>query len=58
MLPPIEVHNINNNGNHEERKDLQNFPLDINELENLIQLQLNDPFCSNIIKQLDKNNLI
>ena len=42
----------------EELKDLQNFPLDINKLENLIQLQLNDPFCKNIMKQLNKNKLI
>ena len=35
-----------------------NFPLDINKLENLIQLQMNDAFCSNVIKQLNKNNLI
>ena len=57
VLPPIEVHEVNAVNEEEELKDLQNFPLDINKLENLIQLELNDPFCENIIKQLNKNKL-
>ena len=36
----------------------QNLPQTVTELENLIQLQLEDPFCANIMKQLDKGNLI
>ena len=58
VLPPIEIHKVNNDNEEEELKDLQNFPLDINKLENHIQLQLNDPFCKNIMKQLNKNKLI
>ena len=37
---------------------MQNFPLDVNKLENFIQLQLDDPFCKNIIKQINKGNVI
>ena len=29
----------------------------MNKLENLIQLQIDDPFCKNIIKQLNKGNI-
>ena len=58
VLPPIEVQEVNDDKDEEELKDLQNFQLDINKLENLIQLQLNDPFCKNIMKQLSKNKLI
>ena len=41
-----------------EPKDNLNLPRSISKLENLIQLQLEDPFCDNIIKQLHKTNLI
>ena len=58
VLLPIGAHKINDDNDEEEVKDLQNVPLDINKLENLIQLQLNDPFCKNIMKQLNKNKLI
>ena len=58
VLPPIEVQEINETSSDNEPEDLQNFRLDINKLENLVQLQLNDPFYSNIIKQLNKGNLI
>ena len=30
----------------------------MNRLENLIQLQLDDPFCKNIVKQLNKGNIV
>ena len=30
----------------------------MNKLENLIQLQLDNPFCKNIIKQLNKGNIV
>ena len=57
VLPPIKVHAIN-----DEEKDtditMQNIPLDVNKLENLIQLQLDDPFCKNIVKQLNKCNIV
>ena len=44
--------------NTEEQNENQNLPQTVTALENLIQLQLEDPFCANIIKQLDKGNLI
>ena len=58
MLLPIEVHNIN-----DEETDVdtvtQNIPLDVKRLENLIKLQLDDPFCKkNIVKQLNKGNVV
>ena len=57
VLPPIEVHDIN-----DEEKDagiaMPNIPLDVNKLENLVQLQLDDPFCKNIVKQLNKGNIV
>ena len=34
VLPPIEIHEVNDDNEEEELKDLQNFPLDINKLEN------------------------
>ena len=40
------------------KKKIQNIPEDVYKLENLIQLQLDDPFCSNILKQLTKGNII
>ena len=57
VLSPIEVCDIN-----DEEKDAdvatQNIPLDVNRLENLIQLQLDDPFCKNTVKQLNKGNIV
>ena len=57
MLLPIEVCDIN-----DEEKDtyitMQNIPLNVNKLENIIQLQLDDPFCKNIRKQLNKGNIV
>ena len=37
---------------------MQNLLLNVNKLENLIQLQIDDPFCKNITKQLNKGNII
>ena len=55
ILPPIEVNVI---GDENDEQDITNVPVDVNKLENLIQLQLDDPFCSNILKQLTQGNLI
>ena len=37
---------------------IPNLLQSVSKLENLIQLQLEDPFCDNIIRQLNKGNLI
>ena len=52
ILPPIEVSEINEDPKGTSG-EMQNFPLDINKLENFIQLQLDDPFCKNITKQIE-----
>ena len=41
ILPPIEVNVI---GDENDEQDITNVPVDVNKLENLIQLQLDDPF--------------
>ena len=43
---------------NEASKEMQNLLLNVNKLENLIQLQIDDPFCKNITKQLNKGNII
>ena len=58
ILPPIEIQEIDEEDDDADQDEVPNLPMDINKLENLIQLQLNDTFCSNILKQLDKGNLI
>ena len=55
ILPTIEISAIEHEDNEQ---NITNVPVDVNKLENLIQLQLNDPFCSNILKQLTRGNLI
>ena len=57
ILPPIKVSEINED-TKETSEEVQNFPLDVKKLENFIQLQLEDPFCKNIIKQINKGNVI
>ena len=57
ILPPIEVSKINED-TKETSEEVQNFPLDVNKLENFIQLQLDNPFCKNIIKQINNGNVI
>ena len=57
VLPPIEVQEIDDNKDNDDSEDIPNFPIDVNKLENLIQLQINNAFCSNIIKQLHKTIL-
>ena len=58
-LDSVEVAEVTNT-NTEEQNENPNLPQTVTELENLIQiqLQLEDPFCANIKKQLDKGNLI
>ena len=56
-LDSVEVAEVTDT-NTEEQNENQNLPQTVTELENLIQLQLEDPFCANIMKQLDKGNLI
>ena len=56
-LDSVEVAEVTNT-NTEEQNENQNLPQTVTALENLIQLQLEDPFCANIMKQLDKGNLI
>ena len=67
ILPPMktekwEINKVNEDDKMDkelnEPKDNLNLPQSISKLENLIQLQLEDPFCDNIIKQLHKGNLI
>ena len=59
VLPPIEiVHDINDEEKDADDIVMQNIPLNVNKLENLIQLQLDDPFCKNIVKQLNKGNIV
>ena len=55
ILPPIEISAIEDEDNEQ---NITNVPVDINKLENLIQLQLDNPFCSKIFKPLTKGNLI
>ena len=57
ILPPIKVSKINED-TKETSEEMQNVPLDVNNLENFIQLQLDNPFCKNIIKQINKGNVI
>ena len=45
VLLPIKVKEIKDNDEEKDSIDLPNFPLDINKLENLKQLELNGPFC-------------
>ena len=56
VLPPIEVQEMNDEVKEASRK-MQNLPLNVNKIENLIQLQLDDPCCKNITKQLNKGNI-
>ena len=56
-LDSVEVAEVTDT-NTEEQNENQNLPQTVTELENLIQLQLEDPFCANIRKQLHKGNLI
>ena len=67
ILPPMktekfEINEVNEDDKMDkelnEPKDNPNLPQSVSKLENLIQLQLEDPFCDNIIKQLNKGNLI
>ena len=67
ILPPMrtekfEINEVNEDNKMDkelnEPKDNPNLPQSVSKLENLIQLQLEDPFCDNIIKQLNKGNLI
>ena len=53
-LDSVEVVEVTNTNTEEQNENLKT----VTELENLIQLQLEDPFCANIMKQLDKGNLI
>ena len=55
ILPPMDINAIED---EDDEQDVINVPVDVNKLENLIQLQLDDPFCSNILKQLTKGSLI
>ena len=57
VLPPIEVQEINDE-EKETSRGMQNLLLNVNKIENLIQLQLDDPLCKNITKQLNKGNII
>ena len=67
ILPPMktdkfEINEVNEDDKMDkelnEPKENPNLPQSISKLENLTQLQLEDPFCDNIIKQLNKGNLI
>ena len=58
VLPPIVVQEITNETEEGSSEDVQNFLLNINKLENLIQLQLDDSFCNIILKQLNKGNIV
>ena len=67
ILPPMktekfEINEVNDDDKIDkelnEPKGNPNLPQIVSKLENLIQLQLEDPFCDNIIKQLNKGNLI
>ena len=67
ILPPMktekfEINEVNEDDKMDkelnEPKDNPNLPQSVSKLENLIQLQLEDPFCDNIIRQLNKGNLI
>ena len=49
VLPSIEVQEINDEAK-EASKEMQNLPLNVNMLENLIQLQIDDPFCKKILQ--------
>ena len=53
----VEIGEVSEEDQSEQKGDL-NLPQTVSKLENLIQLQLEDPFCENIIKQLNKGNLI
>ena len=50
VLPPIKVKEINDDAK-EVSREIQNLPLNVNKLENLIQLQIDDPF----VKTLQNN---
>ena len=57
VLSLIEVQEINDEAK-EASREIQNIPLSVNKIENLIQLQLDNPFCKNITKQLNNCNII
>ena len=54
VLPLIKIQEIQDKEENYEA----NLPQNVNLLENVIQLQLDNEFCSNIINQLKKGNLI